>query len=540
MLSRLPGLLLALTLLTLPAAGAAGYSVGQPAAVHSSAPGQVENLAIQRGPYLQLGTPTSIVVRWRTNFPTSSRVLFGQSPQNLTESAAVPLPTTEHQVTLTGLTPATTYYYAVGSTDEILTGGDANHVFVTAPPTGAEVPVRVWVMGDSGTADLAARRVRDSYYAYAGSQHTDLWLMLGDNAYHSGTDDQYQAAVFDMYPEMLRKSVLWPTLGNHDNLSASSATQTGPYYDIFSLPTAGEAGGVPSGTEAYYSFDYANIHFVVLDSSETIRTDPGRILAWLASDLAATNQTWKIAYWHHSPYSKGSHDSDVDANMIRMREQALAVLEAGGVDLVLGGHSHNYERTYLLDGHYDYSSTLAAGMILDDGDGQPAGDGVYSKTYAPNQGAVYAVVGCSGGVNSAPLNHPAVRAISLLPGSAVLDVQGNELNFTFLNRLGVEEDHFTIVKTMTEPTPGATSTAAPTATASSTPTATPTASPTATPTPSATATRTATSTPTSTPTTTRTATATATVTGTATPTATSSPTPRPRRLYLPIIVTNQR
>ena len=81
-----------------------------------------------------------------------------------------------------------------------------------------------------------------------------------------GTDAEYQAAVFDTYPTLLRKTLLWPTLGNHDGGSANSGTQTGAYYDIFTLPTQGEAGGMASGTEAYYSFDYANIHFIVLDS----------------------------------------------------------------------------------------------------------------------------------------------------------------------------------------------------------------------------------------------------------------------------------
>src|SRR5216117_1053841 len=108
--------------------------------------------------------------------------------------------------------------------------------------------------------------VRDAYLAFTGSRHTDLWLMLGDNAYPDGTDAQYQAAVFDMYPALLHNSPVWPTLGNHDGQSADSATQSGPYYDIFTLPTQAEAGGVASGTEAYYSFDYGNMHFVVLDS----------------------------------------------------------------------------------------------------------------------------------------------------------------------------------------------------------------------------------------------------------------------------------
>jgi hypothetical protein len=81
--------------------------------------------------------------------------------------------------------------------------------------------------------------------------------MLGDNAMPTGIDSQYQTKVFEIYQEMFRKSVVWPTIGNHDAATASSPNQNGPYYEIFTLPTAGEAGGVASGTEAYYSFDYA-------------------------------------------------------------------------------------------------------------------------------------------------------------------------------------------------------------------------------------------------------------------------------------------
>jgi len=528
MKTRLSHLLVGVPILLLLAiTSGIGVAASQTAGLIVQNPAPIENAQVVRGPYLQMGTPTSIIVRWRTSVPTSSRVIYGLSPQDMTwSSTATPL-TTEHLVTLTGLTPDTLYYYAFGTGDGILGGGDASHFFVTAPLVGSNRPVRVWVLGDSGTANFDAQRVRGSYYTYAGDRHTDLWLMLGDNAYHRGTDAEYQTAVFDFYPDMLRKSVLWPTLGNHDALSASAAAQSGPYFGIFNLPTMGEAGGLPSGTEAYYSFDYANIHFVVLDSSETIYANPEPMLSWLANDLAATNQTWKIAYFHHSPYSKGSHDSDIDSLMTRMRTQALPILEAGGVDLVMGGHSHNYERSYLMNGHYGLSTTLDPTMIVDAGDGQPTGDGVYRKLEGANQGAVYAVVGCSGGVNLAPLDHPAMSFTAELPGSAVLEIEGDQLDFIFLDRTGQQSDHFTINKILPEPTATATPTSTPTATATGTPTPTPTAT--------ATATATASPKPTATATATETASPTPTATESPTPTTTPSPTVTVRRLYLPLI-----
>ena len=184
--------------------------------------------ASRAGPYLQLGTPSSTVVRWRTSAPVVGRVQYGQSAGANTWAAEETAATTEHEVTLTGLLPNTTYYYSVGTGTTVLAGGDATHFFLTPPVAGTSKATRVWVLGDSGTANANARAVRDAYYAFTGTRHTNLWLMLGDNAYTSGTDAEYQAAVFDMYPTMLRKSVLWPTLGNHDGVSADSATQTGP------------------------------------------------------------------------------------------------------------------------------------------------------------------------------------------------------------------------------------------------------------------------------------------------------------------------
>ena len=81
----------------------------------------------------------------------------------------------------------------------ILAGGKGFE-FRTAPKTGTNKKTRIWAIGDSGTRDANAMAVRDSYIKYTKTTPTDVWLMLGDNAYDFGTDDEYQLAVFDMYP----------------------------------------------------------------------------------------------------------------------------------------------------------------------------------------------------------------------------------------------------------------------------------------------------------------------------------------------------
>jgi len=404
---------------------------------------------VTRGPYLQVGTPTGLVVRWRTDTAMDSRVLYGVDPAALTSSATDPAPTIEHSVTLAGLQPGTRYYYAIGSSSAVLAGGDPSYSFITSPPVGATVPARVWVVGDSGTANASALAVRNAYVAFASSTPTNLWLMLGDNAYPDGSDTDYQSAVFDMYPEMLRQSVLWPTLGNHDGITADSATQTGPYYDLFTLPKNGEAGGLPSGTEAYYSFDYANIHFICLESFETNRTTAGAMLTWLQQDVLSTNQPWMIAFWHHPPYSKGSHDSDTEVELMEMRQYALPILEQAGVDLVLSGHSHSYERSFLIDGHYGLSSTFNNTMKKNGGDGRVDGQGAYRKAgagLAPHEGAVYVVAGSSGQTGGGPLNHPAMYLSLNMLGSLVLDVNDKQIDAKFLDSGGALRDYFTLLK----------------------------------------------------------------------------------------------
>ena len=404
--------------------------------------------SISRGPYLQMGTEDSIVIRWRTDVATDSEVRYGLAFDALPNVVSNPATTTEHELTLSSLLPDTQYFYSVGTTAGALAGGDESHSFVTSPTPGTPKPTRIWVLGDSGTANANAAAVRNAFLNYTGSWDPDLWLMLGDNAYPDGTDSQYQSAVFDMYPSTLRKAALWPTLGNHDGHTADSATQTGPYYDIFTLPTSAQAGGLASGTEAYYSFDYGNIHFICIESYETDRSLSGAMMTWLSNDILATNKEWIIAFWHHPPYSKGSHDSDTEGTLMDMRENALPILESGGVDLVLSGHSHSYERSFLIDGHYGTSDTLVGSMILDAGDGREGSDGAYVKPFGqgtPNEGAVYAVAGSSGKVSGVS-QHPAMFIWLSSLGSMVLDVYGNRLDARFLDSTGAEVDEFTMLK----------------------------------------------------------------------------------------------
>ncbi len=452
-----------------------------------------------RGPYLQCGTPESMIVRWRTDKPGPSLVRFGLSETNLHFNARTRGFHTDHVVVLTNLTPDTRYFYALAtntaSTTNSLSGTNnfsgtntfggtntarrgnsprgtnssraaniilaaATNSFITAPPIGTIKPTRVWVLGDSGTRQPTQKAVADGFAKFTGERPIDLWLMLGDNAYTSGKDEEYQGSIFLAYPDLLRKAVLWPTIGNHDGDQASSAAQSGDYYDVFTLPTQGQAGGTMSGTEAYYSFDYANAHFICLDSHDTERSTNGLMMRWLKSDLAANKQQWSVAYWHHPPYSKGSHDSDddkdSDARSREVRQVFLPVLEAGGVDLVLCGHSHAYERTALIDGHYGRSTNFSSAYIKNSGEGRKDHGEPYRKRTVgpgPHEGTVYVVAGSSGQASGVKAVHSAMLFALNVAGSLALDFDGPQLEVSFVDTNGIRRDYFNFVKGSPETAP---------------------------------------------------------------------------------------
>ena len=401
---------------------------------------------ITRGPYLQLGTPHSVVIRWRTDVATDSRVQVGGSPDALTITFEDARVTTEHEVTLTGLTPDTQYYYSVGSTTAVLAGGNTNYYFITSPPNGTPVPTRIWVLGDAGTRTASQRAVRDAFYSANAGRHTDLWLMLGDNAYETGTDAEFQGAVFDMYPQTLRTSVLWPTLGNHDTGSSTSFVDT----------TLTSGCSRCRGTVRPVASRRARSTIIRLISGTCISSALIR-----RRQIARRTDRWRRGRQRTSqrlPRSGSSRSGIIrriakartiptsNRNLVQMRRNFLPILEAGGVDLVLSGHSHSYERSFLIDGHYGTAGTLISAMIKSGGSGRDPNPYTKPEGNSGRQGTVYAVAGASGELSGGALNHPAMYISLNVLGSLVVDVMTNRMDVSYLDNLGAVRDTFVIRK----------------------------------------------------------------------------------------------
>ncbi len=277
---------------------------------------------------------------------------------------------------------------------------------------------------------------------------------LGDNAYNTGTDAEYQSKVFNIYGNQFKSWNFYPALGNHDygsvGYKSASALGTGfPYFTIFSLPTTGQAGGLSSGTEKYYSYNWANIHFIALDSYGAQNNSTSPMYTWLQNDLAANTQKWTIVYWHHPPYSKGTHNSDTEIELRDMRNNIVPLLETYKVDLVLNGHSHTYERSYFMHGHYGNESTFNSSMIVQTGDGNAV---PYIKD-ATHNGTIYAVCGVGGQSSSSTTSgypHNAmIKSFTSLNGSVALEITGDTMVYKFLKSDGTIPDQFKMIKPTT-------------------------------------------------------------------------------------------
>ncbi len=236
-------------------------------------------------------------------------------------------------------------------------------------------------------------------------------------------DDEGRASLYDdrfisPYAPLLRRMVIWPTIGNHD---VALDPLGGPYIDAFVLPTNN-----PLSTELYYSFDYGDVHFVCLDTHVTGHGAASAQVQWAAADLAASNAKWKFVFFHVPPWTGGTHtdDSSVINGIVPM-------VEAAGVDVVFSGHSHVYERTYLLSGN---------AIVQPD----PRS---YVKP-SPDAGTLYLVSGTAG--QSGALANPAHPLMAFqvgnVVGSSVIDISGDTLHGYFLRDDGAAVDLFRLTK----------------------------------------------------------------------------------------------
>ena len=200
--------------------------------------------------------------------------------------------------------------------------------------TAARTPVtddsglvaRLAVAGDYGTGEADAYATATVMDELDEELNFDALLLLGDNVYPSGDPDQLEAKVFRPLGPVLDDTDLIAVLGNHDIRDGNG-------------PAQAAALGMPG---FWYSREIGNTLLIALDSN--IADDPDQLL-WLESVLAEPRPTWTIVLTHHPGFSGGQHGSDPD-----VKRHFVPLFERYGVDLVLSGHDHDYQRSSEING----------------------------------------------------------------------------------------------------------------------------------------------------------------------------------------------
>jgi len=277
--------------------------------VRSQEPATVEPVI---GPYLQWVTPVSAVIRWETEEETIGWVEYGGGGTIDRVARAVER-RRRHEVPLLGLKAGTEYTYRVhwGA------NRSPEYTFRTAPAPGTR-RFRVVCYGDSRSNPATHSRLVERIVA----ERPDLVISAGDLVSSGRVLEQWKPMFFDPLRPLMRSVCFWPSLGNHEQNAEI-------YYELFSLPEP----------EAWYSFDWGHVHFVALDSNQNFGPESEQV-RWLEKDLRATRQPWKVAFFHHPLFS--AHPSR-SVNAVRWSWQP--VLQRMGVQLVVAGHDHHYQRT---------------------------------------------------------------------------------------------------------------------------------------------------------------------------------------------------
>ncbi len=167
----------------------------------------------------------------------------------------------------------------------------------------------------------------------------DFILNAGDMCDNGKNFNQWGMAL-NTYQDLTLNTSVFFTSGNHENNTGAM----GRYFNY----TEKDGNEVKTISGEYYSFDYANAHFTVLDTNDASSDGLGSAqLAWLENDLKNTDAKWKFVLMHKSLYSAGSHA--FDGEVIAMRSQLGKIFAENGVNVVFGGHDHTFTTTYLVD-----------------------------------------------------------------------------------------------------------------------------------------------------------------------------------------------
>ena len=201
----------------------------------------------------------------------------------------------------------------------------------------AESSVKFLAMGDAGRGSKDQYELGRVMANYRGSFTFDFAILTGDNMYGKQKAEDYRLKFEEPYKALLDQNVkFYASLGNHDE-----ANQV--HYALFNM----------DGKE-YYRFEKSEVSFYALNSNYMKREQ----LDWFVAELEKDDSPWKVAFFHHPPYSSGGRHGSSE----EIREVLHPIFVKYGVKVIFTGHDHFYERVKPIDG-IQYFVTGAAGKI---------------------------------------------------------------------------------------------------------------------------------------------------------------------------------
>jgi hypothetical protein len=213
--------------------------------------------------------------------------------------------------------------------------------------------VRFAVIGDTGSGSEQQRDVGEMMLKYHALFPFEFVLMMGDNMYGGEAPQDFEKKFAEPYKALLDQKVkFYATLGNHDQALEVN-------YQNFNM----------NGKE-YYRFTKGNIAFYSLNSNYMDKKQ----VKWLEDELGRETLPWRICFFHHPPYSSAKkHGSDS-----QLREVVEPIFLKNGVEVVLSGHDHVYERIKPQKGIYYFVSGAGGQLRVGDID---AHSGLTEKSY---------------------------------------------------------------------------------------------------------------------------------------------------------------
>lgn len=297
------------------------------------------------GPFLlQPGTDvmTLVVDQAKPVVATLEWGVVGQPPQRLEHSN----PERHHIFELTGLTPNCVYNYRISTNDRLDSGPRQFRTLPVAPES-----YRIITVGDVRSQPAEWGRVSRRIVEH----ESDALFMIGTGDYPSD-GRKYPLWILQFFRparDLLARIPLWPAIGNHEATRPAGSTkeENSKYFSLFELP----------GNEHWYRVDYHLLTLLIVDSNS--HCDPAsEQYKWLRSQLRSRRARYTLVAFHHAPYTSGPHGKvELDGTpkewpLDEGQRFLVPLFEMYGVDLVLNGHDHLYERsekdglTYIVTG----------------------------------------------------------------------------------------------------------------------------------------------------------------------------------------------